>query len=509
MKRILLSKSALIAFVLINSYHVFGQLSLTTSQSNVTCNGGNDGTATVFPANGTNHYSYVWSPSGGTNATATGLSAGTYTITVTDTVSTGGSQTTVYSEGFEGTHNWTLANSTGVNDVMANLWVVGAGEGGVAPGGCGIANNGNKTLHVTSQIDPTSGAAYLAGGICDIFPSFCAVTNKRAQSPAFSTVGSSNLTLEFDFISMGDGLIDNASVLYNSGSGWQVLSPSIKSNVCGGGQGEWAHFSMTLPASCNNNPSVQIGFNWTNNDDGIGTDPSVAINDVLVTSLGSGSPVYDIVSTQVTITEPAPLSSNMSVTSCGSYTLNSQTYNASGPYTQVVQNGNGCDSTINLMLTINPLPGNGISTTGPTALMSTTTGVTYSWLNCTTNQLVPNETSQTFVATANGTYAVITNNGTCSDTSTCMVINQVSINYVADLLQFSMYPNPTTEHITIQFDNVSVGNIEIINVDGKIVSRFEQVVSGSKLSFPFLESGMYILHLSTEKGDILHHFIKE
>ena len=53
-------------------------------KTDVSCNGGANGTATVAPTGGTSPYSYSWAPSGGTNATATGLTAGTYTVTVTD-----------------------------------------------------------------------------------------------------------------------------------------------------------------------------------------------------------------------------------------------------------------------------------------------------------------------------------------------------------------------------------------------------------------------------------------
>jgi gliding motility-associated-like protein len=54
------------------------------SQTDVLCNGGNTGTATVNPAGGTPGYTYSWSPSGGTAVTGTGLSVGNYTCTVTD-----------------------------------------------------------------------------------------------------------------------------------------------------------------------------------------------------------------------------------------------------------------------------------------------------------------------------------------------------------------------------------------------------------------------------------------
>jgi hypothetical protein len=52
--------------------------------SNVTCFGGNDGAALATNMNGNPPYTQVWSPSGGTSTTASGLTAGTYTYTVTD-----------------------------------------------------------------------------------------------------------------------------------------------------------------------------------------------------------------------------------------------------------------------------------------------------------------------------------------------------------------------------------------------------------------------------------------
>lgn len=59
-------------------------ITATTSKTDVSCNGGSNGTATVTPSGGTAPYTYSWSPSGGTAATATGLAAGTYTVTITD-----------------------------------------------------------------------------------------------------------------------------------------------------------------------------------------------------------------------------------------------------------------------------------------------------------------------------------------------------------------------------------------------------------------------------------------
>ncbi|MEW6468214.1 MAG: T9SS type A sorting domain-containing protein [Bacteroidota bacterium] len=60
------------------------QLNANMSCTNTTCFGAADGSASVSASGGTLPYSYFWSPSGQTNATATGIGASCYTVTVTD-----------------------------------------------------------------------------------------------------------------------------------------------------------------------------------------------------------------------------------------------------------------------------------------------------------------------------------------------------------------------------------------------------------------------------------------
>ncbi|MDI1255032.1 MAG: T9SS sorting signal type C domain-containing protein, partial [Flavobacterium sp.] len=59
-------------------------ISNTASQTNVTCNGEAVGSATVVASGGTGSYTYNWLPSGGNNATATNLTAGNYSCTISD-----------------------------------------------------------------------------------------------------------------------------------------------------------------------------------------------------------------------------------------------------------------------------------------------------------------------------------------------------------------------------------------------------------------------------------------
>jgi PKD repeat protein len=196
-------------------------------------------------------------------------------------------QTTIWSEDFDPTPSgWNLNAAVGINDPDANFWTISDNEGGVLPPGCGVAANGNNSLHITSTLFSTSGASYNAGGLCSLF-GICVQTNTRAESPNISTVGNTNLTLSFDYIEAGDNILDNFYVQYstNGGTSWNLLIDPIKTptGICVP-QGQWSNFAFALPAACDNIPNLKIGFVWVNNDDGIGTDPSVAINDVKITT---------------------------------------------------------------------------------------------------------------------------------------------------------------------------------------------------------------------------------
>ncbi|MCS6935465.1 MAG: T9SS type A sorting domain-containing protein [Chitinophagales bacterium] len=278
---------------------LYAQLNATISSVNPTC-AGNNGSATVTATGGTN-YTYKWS-TGATTPTITGLGAGTYTVTV---YSAGGVKwDTVYFETFEGAHNWTLNTPTGTNGTDNNYWVVSDAESGMPPGSCSAGYMGNQTLHVTSVSQFLPGATYDAGGLCGLL--YCPQTNMAATSPNISTVGKTNLVLRIDFIGGGQGTIDNASLHLsnNGGTTFNTLDNSLKSSNsgCGSGEGRWTQRSYLLNNTYAGINNLRIRFNWTNNDDGIGTDPSVAVNNIL---LRDSIPLAgDSVVRTVTLTSP-------------------------------------------------------------------------------------------------------------------------------------------------------------------------------------------------------------
>lgn len=311
------------------------------SQTNINCFGANTGSATVSANGGTGAYTYTWAPGNLIGASQTGLSAGTYTISIRDvnqcpgtgtititqptaaltavisaTTAAGcGSSTSTaifWTENFgvgcsqnqiaNGTNPsvngvWTVTN-TGTNDASANQWFISATESGMGVGNCGdgcLGSGGNnRTLHVSNL--PTSPAAFIfcptgdCGAAYDTgFGSNAVRADKRAESPTINCSGQSNITLSFNYIEGGQTTIDDATLWYFDGTTWAQIDNMPKTTVCGAGQGLWASRTMTLPASANNNPNIKIGYRWVNNDDGVGTDPSFAVDDITLSATSSGS----------------------------------------------------------------------------------------------------------------------------------------------------------------------------------------------------------------------------
>jgi hypothetical protein len=90
---------------------------------------------------------------------------------------------------------------------------------------------------------------------------------------------------------------DFGQVYYKIGAGpWTLLS-GLPQTTCGNAactstnavctatsRGVWSTFSTILPSACNNTPSFFLGFRWQNNGDNIGTNPSFAIDDIVLSA---------------------------------------------------------------------------------------------------------------------------------------------------------------------------------------------------------------------------------
>lgn len=102
---------------------------LTIAKTDISCFGLNNGYATVSTTTPGTH-TYLWSPSGGTAATATGLSSGTYMVTVTNLA---GCVSTITTTIVEPTILAVTANTTAVNCGSNDGTANASGAGGTGP----------------------------------------------------------------------------------------------------------------------------------------------------------------------------------------------------------------------------------------------------------------------------------------------------------------------------------------------------------------------------------------
>ncbi len=71
----------------------------------------------------------------------------------------------------------------------------------------------------------------------------------------------------------------------------------------------------------------------------------------------------------------------------------------------------------------------------------------------------------------------------------------------------SLYPNPATASITIQATDVTISQVEILDMTGRTVTIIAQMQN--TINIQSLETGIYFARITTEKGEVTLRFIKQ
>lgn len=193
---------------------------------------------------------------------------------------------------------------------------------------------------------------------------------------------------------------------------------------------------------------------------------------------------------------------------CETYSLNGITYNNSGLYHQNYASFAGCDSIYTLNLTIDEV--NTSITQSTFWLCSNQNGVQYQWMDCANNfALIPSEAGQVFYPSSNGVYAaIITNPSGCFDTSACYTFTNLSIANNSFNNSINIYPNPfssvTTilfaqeqKNIIIKITNVLGAEIKVINFTGKELQIEKEEMS----------NGIYFVQITDENKNVANRKI--
>jgi hypothetical protein len=200
--------------------------------------------------------------------------------------------------------------------------------------------------------------------------------------------------------------------------------------------------------------------------------------------------------------------SSITANSCNTYTAPSGiTYSASGTYNDTITNSSGCDSIITITLSIDTLNLN--TTLSGATISAVQSGATYQWIDCNNNNSqIAGEVNQSFSPTVNGNFAVIITNGSCSDTSTC--VNVLSTQ-MEQLTTTNVTIRNNAEYELLTFSGLprsAQWTVDLIDVNGKILSRSSVNHTANSVSTCGLSSGIYIVNIHNEAQQFQLKFIK-
>lgn len=440
----------------------------------------------------------------------------------TDDFGTGCTQGNLASA-YTGTNGaWTIT-ATGTNDANANQWFVSATEAGMGAGNCGDgcltnASLSNRSLHLGATAIPgfvtaDNGATYNSGGICAL--GYCVITNRRAESPTIDCSGKSGITISFNYLENGSATTDDATLWYFDGTAWSLLQNMAKTPTACAPAGQWTSYATSLPASADNNPNVKIGFNWTNNDDGVGSDPSFAVDDIQMSTVVAvcdvTMAVTDISCSEMcdgtaiaTVTGSSPISFSWSNGATGD-TLSSL---CAGVYELTITDALGCTATTN-GLVVEPLPLLVWDTIIANAACDTChTGLVQVNINGGTapyNILWSNgQTTTTISGLTPGVYAsTVTDANGCVAVGSTEVMNLTGVETLNEITSLSVFPNPASSAFTILFNGATStkATISIYDALGKLCLR--QTVVNSNVAIidsNQLTPGIYSVSVSTDNG---------
>uniref|UniRef100_UPI00390C4B24 T9SS type A sorting domain-containing protein n=1 Tax=Mariniflexile sp. TRM1-18 TaxID=3374233 RepID=UPI00390C4B24 len=356
-------------------------ISLTAaSQTNIACNGGATGAATVnTPTGGAGGYTYDWTPgnpTGDGTASVSGLTAGTWTCTVTDANSCTSSV------------NFTVTQPTAISltaasqtNIACNGGATGAATVNAATGGAG-----DYTYDWTPGNPTGDGTASVSGLFAGTWT--CTVTDAN----------------------------------------------SCTSSV---------NFTVTQPTAISLTPASQTNIACNGGATGAAT--------VNVATGGAGDYTYDW-------TPGNP-------TGDGTASVSGLT---AGTWTCTITDANSCTASTEFIITEPTAVDNNV-TQDTGVLTADETGATYQWYECP-NTLLNAETNQSFTPTSIGDYKVEITVGSCVVESACITVSSLSTNEFKNSSKFSMYPNPSGKNVQVK--SIYGGDFLIINQLGQVVKTF-------------------------------------
>lgn len=259
------------------------------------------------------------------------------------------------------------------------------------------------------------------------------------------------------------------------------------------------NLSVTPPPS--HTQTIELCFGETFSIGGSTYTSTGLYEDTLTTVAGCDSIVY----TDLYIEPENAVTQDISICWGESYTIGASTYFTSGTYTDILTASTFCDSVITTNLTVE-LPVNVALTMSGNVITAAAIGASYQWMNCDTDAIIPGATNQTYAAPGLGNYAVIVTENGCTDTSACVYV--ATLNSINSEENFSIYPNPSTGKVKIEFPQVvENSNILVYNSTGQLIYKQEVFNTTIELDFNDYPKGTYLVKLVNNKHVFTNNLI--
>ena len=262
---------------------------------------------------------------------------------------------------------------------------------------------------------------------------------------------------------------------------------------------QYSSSSAIQVLDCDNYTSPSGNFQWSTSGNYV---------DVLTNSVGCDS----VINIELTIEQSQSNTQNVNVCSGDSYTMpdgtNFTNITASFSHVNNLVSSFGCDSIITV--NVNPFSaGSTFIQQNQDSLYITDFYISYQWYDCANQQIVPGETNQVFENYPIGEFALIVESGGCIDTTDCHVTSSTSLNGY-DKNEIVIYPNPSEGAFTLlSRNNQIISSIQIFDLQGNLVYSNEECGSNKIQINPELSSGKYIVHVSCESGKFLLDYIRQ
>lgn len=143
-----------------------------------------------------------------------------------------------------------------------------------------------------------------------------------------------------------------------------------------------------------------------------------------------------------------------------------------------------------------------------TLLTANEASAAYQWINCDTGLDIEGETSQSYMPSANGNYAVQITSGSCIEMSNCIVFDTLGL-IEFEASDISIHPNPVQSDLTIDITFDEAIRLKLYDISGRLIFNRPSEISTTTIGLSELKTGVYFLNIKTKTKSGTYKIIKE